>query len=107
MVPDIPNEYRQYLETNGSFEGFTTDAAIPGYVVLWSLEEIVGNNADIGIHEHAPGFLAFASDGGGEVLAFDASGRIFMLPLTGMEPRYAQKVANSFGELASQFELDA
>jgi len=65
------------------------------------------NNDDIEIREYAPGFLAFAGNGAGEVLAFDASGTVYMLPLIGMEPDQAIKVASTFSELAVRFELSA
>ncbi|WFC40544.1 SMI1/KNR4 family protein [Pseudoxanthomonas sp. SE1] len=103
----IPVEYEQFLATHGVFEGFTVGDDMPGYVALWPLAEISGNNADIVIQEHAPGYLAFAGNGGGEVLAFDATGAVYMLPLIGMEPRYAVRVANSSGDLAARFELAA
>lgn len=101
-MPHLPIEYTQYIERHGGFEGFTSGE--PGYVELWSLQDLPGNNADIQIQELAPGFVAFASNGGGEVLAFDLSGSVFMLPLIGMEARYALPVADSFSELAARFE---
>lgn len=104
MLPTIPAQYEAFLAAHGGFEGLTTGDGQPGYVVLWSLAEIPGNNADIEIQQYAPGFVAFAGDGGGEVLAFDASGAVFTLPLIGMEPQYAIKVADSFAELEARFE---
>ena len=55
----------------------------------------------------APGFLAFAGNGGGEVLVFDATGAVYTLPLIGMEPQYAIKIADSLAEFADTFELDS
>lgn len=104
MLPTIPAEYEAFLAAHGAFEGFTTGEGQPGYVALWRLDEIAGNNSEIEIQEYAPGFVAFAGDGGGEVLAFDASGAVFMLPLVGMEPSCAIKVAGSFRELEARFE---
>lgn len=105
MLPPIPAQYEAFLAAHGGFEGFTTGDARPGYVALWTMAEIPGNNADIEIQECAPGFVAFAGNGGGEVLAFDASGAVFMLPLIGMEPQCAIKVAGSFSELEARFEV--
>lgn len=104
MHPSIPAEYEKFLAEHGGFEGFTTGDGQPGYVVLWSLAEIPGNNSDIAIEEYAPGFVAFGGDGGGEVLAFDSLGAVFLLPLVGMEPQYATRVAESFAELEARFE---
>ena len=47
----------------------------------------------------APGFLGFGSNGGGELLAFDAAGRIVMLPMVGMSAHDAKLVAGSWSEL--------
>lgn len=101
MYPAIPREYEQYLESQGLFEGFTTGNT--HYVVLWPLERIPGYNADLSVVEYAPGFVAFAGNGGGEVFAFDAEGAVFQLPMIGMEGQYAIPVAPSFKEFADQF----
>lgn len=69
MLPEIPSQYVEYLDTNGAFEGFTTDEVSPGYIVLWRIDEIPGHNRDIDVEMLAPGFIAFAGTGGGEVLA--------------------------------------
>jgi hypothetical protein len=100
----VPNSYAEYIKTRGAFEGFTVNDADPGYVTLWTLEELAKNNADIEIEMYAPGYVAFGGDGGGEVLAFDGTGAVFMLPLIGMEVQYATRVANDFQELAAWFE---
>ena len=105
MTPSLPAEYVQFLAAHGAFEGFTSGE--PGYIALWALAELSGNNLDIEIERYAPGYVAFAGNGGGEVLAFDASGTVYMLPLIGMEPRYAVKVAERFAELAARFKLAA
>lgn len=107
MTLKLPAEYAEFLAQHGPFEAFTSGEEMPGYVALWSLEEIPGNNTDIEIREYAPGFLAFSGNGGGEVLAFDSVGGVFMLPLIGMEPSVAIKIADNFSELAGRFELSA
>ena len=105
MLPLLPAEYTQYVAAHGAFEGFTSGD--PGYVALWRMDEIQSNNADIAIEEYAPGFVAFAGNGGGEVLAFDALGVVYRLPMIGMAPEHAIQLANSFHELAARFELQA
>ena len=102
MNLSIPQDYKEYLEHRGCFEGITRGE--PGYIALWPLDEIPGNNAEIEIQALAPGYTAFAGDGGGEVLAFDASGAVYKLPLIGMEPRCATKIASNFSELSARFE---
>ncbi|WP_156481321.1 SMI1/KNR4 family protein [Herbaspirillum rubrisubalbicans] len=103
MLPSIPSSYRDYIQENGLFEGFTVDDALPGYVSLWAMDEISESNSDIEIETYAPGFIAFAGNGGGEVLAFDERGSVYMLPLIGMEPEAAIRIADSFHDFASQF----
>ncbi|MES2127611.1 MAG: SMI1/KNR4 family protein [Pseudomonadota bacterium] len=104
LLPDVPQIYSEYIKENGPFEGFTVDNSYPGYVALWRLEELAKNNADIDIEMCAPGYVAFGGDAGGEVLAFDKTGSVFMLPLIGMEAQYARHIANDFQELAARFK---
>lgn len=87
------------------FEGFTRNDN-PGYVELWAIEDIPQENTAIKMDLYAPGFVAFAGNGGGEVLAFDAFGAVYMIPLIGMEAEQAVKIADSFAEFAETFELD-
>jgi len=103
MLPEIPKEYFEYIKAHGAFEGFTTDDSEPGFIELWAPEAIAPNNRDIEIESLAPGFIAFAGNGGGEVLAFDASGAIHMLPLIGIELDCAIKVADDFASLVGRF----
>jgi hypothetical protein len=107
MMPiSVPDDLKRFIAERGLFEGFTRSDS-PGYVELWSIEDIPEQNASIEIEVYAPGFLAFAGNGGGEVLVFDATGAVYMLPLIGMEPKYAIKIAGSFAEFAETFELDS
>jgi hypothetical protein len=101
-MPPVPSEYEKFLREHKPLEGFTSGE--PEYIELWSLDELADNNADIQIQEYAPGFIAFAGNGGGEVLAFNEAGEVFMLPLIGMAPDSAIQVAGSFAELAARFE---
>lgn len=103
MLPEIPSQYAEYLDTNGAFEGFTTDEDSPGYIALWTIEEISGHNRDIDVETLAPGFIAFAGNGGGEVLAFDASGIVYVLPMIGIASDCAIRVADNFQSLVERF----
>jgi hypothetical protein len=104
MNVHLPEDLTRFIAERGLFEGFTRNDN-PGYVALWSIESIPAENVSIEIAVYAPGFLAFAGNGGGEILAFDATGAVYMLPLIGMESKYAIKVADSFAEFAETFEL--
>jgi hypothetical protein len=94
IEPRIPTPYHTYFFSGALTEG--SMEAEPGYFILWHPDEIDQNNADIQIEEYAPGFIAFGGNGGGELLVFDKEGAVFMLPMIGMEPQYAQKIAASW-----------
>jgi hypothetical protein len=95
-LPAIPTEYLEFIQAHGTFEGFTSDQGEPGYVELWAPEAIPRINKEIEVETLAPGFLAFAGNGGGEVLAFDVAGAVYMLPMIGMEPGCAIQIASDF-----------
>jgi len=98
---DLPEEYKRFL-ASGSREGpLTID---PGWYQLWPLAEIAELNAGYQIEQFAPGFLAFGSNGGGEILVFDARHRVFMIPAVGMSPDQARLVADSWTEFENSIE---
>lgn len=103
MTLRIPKEYVDYVNAHGQFEGETSDDTEPGYIELWALDAIQAENEGIEIRRLAPGFVAFAGNGGGEVLAFDAAGAVYMLPLIGMAPEYAELIAKNFKSLSERF----
>jgi hypothetical protein len=76
----------------------------PGWFQLWPPEQVEGWNREYCVHEFAPGFVGFGSNGGGELFAFDASGRVVMLPMIGMSPQTATLVANSWSEFVQKIE---
>jgi len=106
MTIPLPDDLKHFIAEHGLFEGFTRNDS-PGYVELWAIEDISQQNAAIEMDVSAPGFLAFAGNGGGEILAFDAAGAVYMIPLIGMGPEQAIKIADSFAEFAETFELNA
>lgn len=101
MSPILPPAYQAFMAERGPFEGDTD--GLPGYIAMWSIDELAGLNADFDVRGLAPGFLAFAGDGGCELLAFDAQGQVWMLPAVGMSVDQAWRVAGSFDELARRF----
>ena len=105
MTITLPDDLKHFIAEHGLFEGFTRNG--PGYVELWAIEAIPQHNAVVEMDASALGFLAFAGNGGSEVLAFDATGAVYMIPLIGMEPEQAIKIADSFAEFAETFELNA
>ena len=101
---DLPTAYLRLLETEDASEGDL--GADPGWVSLWPAAEVVELNAAYAIDTFLPGFLGFASTGGGELLAFDtrvAPWRICMVPFIPMEDTHAVEIAPDFATLAQQF----
>ena len=95
MIELLPSKYKEHLESSQTLYGETTlDNA--EYFDLEPLNSIEEMNADIQINEYALGFIAFASNGGGEIFAFNSSGEIYILPLIGMSKDTAIKVADSW-----------
>jgi hypothetical protein len=103
-LPSIPADYAAYLQARGAFECFVNGDDGPGYAALWPLEQLQDNNAGYGLELYAPGFVAFGSNGGGELLCFDGMGAVYMLPAIGMEPDAAIRVADTFDEFTRSFE---
>ncbi|PTY02050.1 hypothetical protein DB347_25165 [Opitutaceae bacterium EW11] len=103
MPFELPTEYWDFLESDAAVsEGGC--AGFPGYFVLWHPDEVEEQNRILNVAELAPGFLGFGGDGGGEMLAFNAAGAIYALPLVGMAPRHARKVANSWSEFQQRIQ---
>lgn len=97
----LPKQYLEYVRNDGAAE-FETDFDFGGYIILEPIERIEEFNKEIEIDKYAPGFLAFASDGGGEVFVFDEEGKIYLMPLIGMTPRDASLIADSWADYATK-----
>lgn len=104
MTIQLPAVYRVFIDTNGLFEGFAVLLGEEHYVILWGEDEVSTANSEMKVDVYAPGFVAFAGNGGSEIYAFDTVGAVFMLPMIGMEPEAAIKVADDFLELARGFQ---
>jgi hypothetical protein len=100
MTP--PDEYVRYCTGDGPKEGGLS--VEPGWFMLWPLAEIEQLNRDYHVQELLPGFLGFGSNGGGELLAFDSRGHVFMVPFLPMEASEAKPVADSWAEFAERIE---
>ena len=71
----------------------------PLWYIIWEPESIAQYNKDYELSMNAPGFTAFGSNGGGELLVVDKSGFVYTIPAIGMEPQYADKIAESISDL--------
>lgn len=65
---------------------------------FWALEDLDTFNRECEVPKYAPGYLGFATNGGGEMFAFGPSGEIVCLPFIGMGPTSAKSIAWSFHE---------
>ncbi len=89
----LPESLRRCLLISGSPEGFLGKS----YIAFFSASDIETSWRES--QEAAPGFVPFASNGGGEWYGYDASnpGRFFvLLPSIGMEWKAALLLANTW-----------
>jgi hypothetical protein len=91
----LPPSYLSFVRQHNGGDGFVGE----NYLSLWKIEELAQFNADYEVHEYAPGFLFFASNGGGEGYAFDTTVDTFpvhIIPFIGMSRNVAITVSDSF-----------
>ena len=85
------------LRDSGYIEGeLSVD---PLWYILWEPENIATYNKKHELAEYAPGFTAFGSNGGNELLVVNKAGEIFTIPAIGFEVQYVGKVAENFEAL--------
>jgi hypothetical protein len=100
-MKNIEEKVKQ-LRNDGFIEGeLSID---PLWYIIWEPENIKEYNKDYELAEYAPGFVAFGSNGGGELLVVDEKGAVFTLPAIGMEPEVAIKIAESIEDLKQYME---
>jgi hypothetical protein len=95
---NIEQEVRE-LRMEGYLEGELSIE--PFWYIIFEPENVVAYNRDYETAKYAPGFVAFGSNGGGELLVIDSDGVVFTLPMIGMEPRYAKQIAKNITDLKS------
>ena len=76
----------------------------PLWYIIWEPENIAEYNNDYELSKYAPEFTAFNSNGGNELLVVDKTGTVFTIPAIGMEPQYADKIAESISDLKQYME---
>lgn len=103
----LPDDYISYLRSSNGGEGEIN--VQPCYCQIWPAEDVFTFHSEFQVPEYAPGFLAFGSSGGGELIAFDMreSGRcpVVSLPCIGLSPAEAAPVAVSFADLTTHFGI--
>jgi hypothetical protein len=94
----LPPEYIEYLRVNNGGEG---DLAVePGWFQVWPAEQVIELNRAYEVHDNLPKFFGIGSNGGGELLAFDARSEspwpVVMIPFMPMDEAEARPVAPDF-----------
>jgi hypothetical protein len=107
--PSLPAEYLSFLARFNGAEGSL--GIEPGWFLLWPAEEVANLSAGYQVPQYLPGYVAFGSNGGGELFVFplqptDGALPVFMAPAIGMGPSALIKVAASFSEFAAAFGKD-
>jgi hypothetical protein len=100
----VPETYLSFLAAEDGSEG---DLGIaPGWVSLWPAASVAQHNAAHAVAMFLPGFVAFASNGGGELFAFDSRRspwRVCTVPFFPMDESSAVEIAPDFDSLARAF----
>ena len=94
----FPEDYRKFMSQSNGGEGFIGEH----YLILCQIEDLFSLNRDYKVVEYAPGFIDFASTGGGDGFAFDVRQVpycVYQMPFVGMSPDDSFLVADSFGTL--------
>ena len=98
----LPDDYVRLLRSTNGCEG---ELAIePGWVQLWSTEDIFNLNQSYAVEEFHPGYFGFGSSGGGVMFAFNVhsaqSSAVFGIPFDSIDPDDIVVVANDFSTFA-------
>jgi hypothetical protein len=96
----LPDDFISYLRNDASRSGELPE--FPFWFEIWPEREIEQWNKDYQVETYAPGFYGFAGDGGGEMYAFGPDGAIYALPLIGMKPKVAKRLASSWADFESK-----
>jgi N-acetylglucosamine-6-phosphate deacetylase len=74
------------------------------YFDLWPEEDVEQFNKEYEVPVLAPGFVAFATNGGGELYVFDQNEQVSELPCIGMQPQYASLIATTWSEFEARIK---
>ena len=100
----LPHDYLLYLRGDAPMFGDVVFDDFDRYFELWPEDEVDQFNTQYEVPVLAAAFVAFATNGGGKLYAFDQSGRVFELPCIGMAPQYASEIAASWGEFEARIK---
>lgn len=97
---DFPEEYLNLLRYSNGGEGEL--AAQPLWFSIFPIEEVLEVNRDYEIERYLPGYFAFGSNMGGEMLLFDTREskpwKVYYAPCIGMEEDQVVECTADFNE---------
>ncbi len=97
----LPDAYFEFLARSDGGEG-DFGAEQLGWVSFWPSSEVLILNREYDLQTVLPGFFGFASNGGGELIAFDlrenGASPVVMIPFIPMDARESVLVSPSFDE---------
>ena len=100
----VPPDYLTYLRGKSPNFGDLTFDDFDRYFDLWPESDIEQFNTEYEVPELAPDLVAFATNGGGELYAFNQAGQIFEIPCIGMEAQHASLLAESWSEFEARIQ---
>ncbi len=98
---DIKRKVRELIDEGYNEGELEVD---PLWYIIWKPEEIDQFNEEYQFLEYAPEFTGFGDSESNELLAVNSLGQVFTIPAIGMEPKCAEKIAESIDELKQYME---
>jgi len=92
----LPGDYLDFMR---QWNGYNGDVGECGSVNIWAVEEVLPANEANHFREWIPGFVLFASSGGGDFYAFDLrqeQAKVVMIPSIPLDVQEAVEVGASF-----------
>lgn len=99
------DDYISFLKISNGGEGELP--LNPYWFQIWPAEEIIENNKNYEVDINAPSFIAFGSNGGGEMLVFKIldgkTNGIYCIPFIPMDENDAEFISKDFISLVNLF----
>jgi hypothetical protein len=100
---ELPDEYLELLHYSNGGEGNL--AVEPGWFQIWPAENVIEFNKGYEVQKNLPGFFAFGSSGGGEMLVLDTREglpfKVVMVPFIPMKVELAKIITENFIEFVT------
>jgi hypothetical protein len=98
-MQQLPRELAEYHSAGGA--QVCELPVSPFCCEFWPPQEVWRYNSEYEVPELAPGFLGFATSGGGEMFALSPAGTVVCLQFIGMAPAEALLIAESWRQFVS------